>query len=80
MNMDINNWQPNLISAQNLSTIKIKLGKSRRKESDWQIIKDILRMHDVVVMEPRKKDRRLQVKDHILVENGALVVFTSIDA
>lgn len=78
--MDIeNNQQPNLISEQDLSLIKIKLGKSHRKESDWQLMKDILRSHDIVIMEPRKKDKALPVIDHLLVEDGAFVAFTSID-
>ena len=32
----------NIISKEDLSLLKIKLGKSHRKESDWAAIKDML--------------------------------------
>ena len=45
----------NLISKEDLDRIKIKLGKSHRKESDWAVIKDILSSHNVIVVEPAKQ-------------------------
>ncbi len=69
----------NLISKEDVDRIKIKLGKSHRKESDWAVIKDILLSHNVIVAEPAKPDRRVPVKKHILYEDGFLVVFTNIE-
>ena len=69
----------NLISQKNVNLIKIKLGKSHRKESDWVVIKEILSSHNVIVAEPVKPDRLVPVKEHILCEDGSLVVFTNID-
>ena len=69
----------NLISKEDVAMIKIKLGKSHRKESDWAVIKDILSSHNVIVAEPVKPDRRVPVKEHILCEDGALIVFTNIE-
>lgn len=40
----------NIISKEELSILKIKLGKSHRKESDWSAIKDILISHDVMTV------------------------------
>ena len=68
----------NLIPEQDVALIKIKLGKSHRKESDWAVIKNILSAHNVIVAEPAKPDRRLRVKEHILCEDNALIVFTNI--
>ena len=73
------NPNANLIPPEELDIIRIKLGKSKRKESDWTIIKDILYRHDLIVMEPEKKDRYYPVYDHIMSEDGILVAFTSVD-
>ena len=73
------NPNANIIPPEELDIIRIKLGKSKRKESDWTIIKDILYKHDLIVMEPEKKDRYLPEYDHIMSEDGVLVAFTSID-
>lgn len=69
----------NLIPQKDVDLIKIKLGKSHRKESDWGVIKDILSSHNVIVAEPAKPDRRVPVKEHIMCEDGHLVVFTNIE-
>lgn len=39
----------NLISEKDLSLLKIKLGKSRRNQKDWDWISELLVSHDVVV-------------------------------
>ena len=44
----INAREHNLISPGELSIIKIKLGKSHRKESDWTVIKNILYARNVI--------------------------------
>ena len=73
----INAREHNLISPGELSTIRIKLGKSHRKESDWTVIKDILYARNVICMEPAGPDSLLKAKDHILCENNVLFVFTN---
>lgn len=68
-----------LIPKDKVSLIKIKLGKSHRKESDWTVIKDILSAHNLIVCEPKVPDRHLKAIEHILVENGNLVAFTNLE-
>ena len=68
-----------LIPKDKVSLIKIKLGKSHRKESDWTVIKDILSAHNLIVCEPKAPDRYLKAVEHILVEDGNLVVFTNLE-
>ena len=74
-----NSDEHNLVSDKDVGLIKVKLGKQHIKESDWTVIKDILSSHNVIVMEPVKEDPRLPVKDHILCEEGTLVVFTNME-
>jgi hypothetical protein len=79
-NNDIADYEDhNLIPQKELDLIKIKLGKSHRKESDWAVIKDILASHNVVLAEPVRKDPRLPVVEHILCEDNALMVFTNLE-
>ena len=68
----------NLIPKDKVSLIKIKLGKGHRKESDWTVIKDILYEHNLIVCEPKARDRHLKAVEHILVEDGKLVAFTNL--
>ena len=68
-----------LIPKDKVSLIKIKLGKSHRKESDWTVIKDILSAHNLIVCEPKAPDRHLKVVEHILVEDGNMVAFTNLE-
>lgn len=68
----------NLIPIKDVDLIKIKLGKSHRKESDWEIIKDILSSHNVIVAEPEEKDSRVKIVEHIICEEDRyLFVFTN---
>lgn len=68
-----------LIPKDKVSLIKIKLGKSHRKESDWVVIKEILSAHNLIVCEPTDPDRYLKTVEHILVEDGSLVLFTNFE-
>lgn len=61
-----------------MALIKIKLGKSHRKESDWTIIKDILDAADVLVIEPKDPSFDLMTIDHVLYDDGELVCFTNL--
>lgn len=74
-----NDQQLDMIPAKDVSTIKIKLGKSHRKEADWEVIKDILRDSNIIVMETREKTRKIRNVDHILYDSGYLVTFTNLD-
>ena len=67
----------NLIPKDQVAQIKDLLQKEHRTEDDWTIIKDILQSHAVIVTEPVKPDRRIKVRNHILCEEGNLIVFTN---
>lgn len=69
----------NLIPKDKVSLIKIKLGKSHRKESDWVVIKEILSAYNLIVCEPTDPDRHLKTVEHILVEDDILVIFTNFE-
>lgn len=69
----------NIISKEDLSLLKIKLGKSHRKESDWTVIKDILNSHDVITVNIREPQRGIKSVDGVLCEDNSLFVFTNID-
>ena len=69
---------PNLLSEKELSIIKDKLALEHRTEDDWIVVKDLLREHDVVVMEPMEKNAKYKIFDHILFDHGGLLAFTSI--
>lgn len=74
-----NSLEFNLIPKDKVSLIKIKLGKSHRKESDWEVIKEILSGYNLIVCEPKSPDRHLKTVEHILVEDGILVIFTNVE-
>ena len=67
----------NLIPKEQVTKIKNLLKKEHRTEDDWTIIKDILQSHSVIVTEPVKPSSRIKVRDHILCDEGNLVVFTN---
>lgn len=69
---------PNLLSDKDIATIRSKLSLDHRTEDDWVVVKDLLREHDVVVMEPMEKNTKYKIYDHILVDHGGLLAFTSI--
>lgn len=73
------NPELNLIPKEQVAQIKVLLMKEHRTEDDWIIIKDILQSHAVIVTEPVKPDRRIKVRDHILCDEGNLIVFTNGD-
>ena len=69
----------NIISKECLSLLKMKLGKSHRKESDWEAIKDILTSHDVITVNIQKPQRGIETINGVLCEDNNLIVFTNID-
>ncbi len=69
---------PNLLSEKDIATIRGKLSLDHRTEDDWIVVKDLLREHDVVVMEPMEKNSKYKTYDHILFDHGGLLTFTSI--
>lgn len=75
----LNKPEINIISKENLSLLKIKLGKSHRKESDWAAIKDILNSHDVITVNIRKPQRGIKSVNGVLCEDNSLFVFTNMD-
>lgn len=69
----------NLISKEEVALLKIKLGKSHRKESDWDVIKEIFWKHNVLTFTPTKRVRGVINIEKILCEDDYLVVFSNID-
>ncbi|MBD5503320.1 MAG: hypothetical protein HDR09_06115 [Lachnospiraceae bacterium] len=69
----------NLVSKEEVALLKIKLGKSHRKESDWDVIKEIFWKRNVLTFTPTKRAREVTNIEKILCEDGFLVVFSNID-
>ena len=67
----------NLIPEDKLGILRIKVNKSHRKESDWDVIKEILNTYRIVTVEPMARIPGIWVIDHVLCRNGNLVVFTN---
>lgn len=70
----------NLATKEEISLLKIKLGKSHRKESDWEVIKDIFQKRNLITYIPDKKIKGIEIIENIVpCENGYLIVFTNAD-
>ena len=69
----------NLISDKDLSIIKIKLGKSKRNEKDWSVIKEILLAHDLIV--PVSLDENVAIGNvgGVMRIDQMLIAFTNPD-
>lgn len=68
-----------LIPKGEVSTIKIKLGKSHRKEADWIVIKDILYTHDLITAAPQNATSFVGDIEGVLCEEDVLIAFTNFD-
>ena len=69
------------LSKEEISKLKIKIGKSHRTEKDWTIIKELF--EDRVVFTANPADEKMAKKycvEGVLKDEGALVVFTSVAA
>ena len=55
-----------LIPQKDVSLLKIKLGKGHRKESDWDVIKEILTSHELIVAEPNVSDDFVSAVNHVM--------------
>lgn len=75
--VDRSEW--NLASREEVSLLKIKLGKSHRNESDWETIKEILTRRNMLTFIPPKKAEGLSRVETVLCENGRLSVFTNME-
>lgn len=71
--------EANLISDKELSNIKIKLGKSKRSEKDWSIIKEILLSHDLIVPESMDEDEVVGNVGGAMRIDNFLIAFTNPD-
>ena len=76
---DENSKEYNLLSQKDINQIRVKLGKKHIKESDWTFIREILSIHNMIVLEPVVFDAKLSVKEHVLYDNGIMVAFTNIE-
>ena len=71
--------KPNLISEQDLSTIKIKLGKSKRSEKDWSVIKELIMAHDLIVPESIDEDEYVRNIGGVMSVEGLMIAFSNPD-
>ena len=69
----------NLVSKEEASFLKMKLGRSHRKEADWEVIKEILGRRNVLTFIPPKKAKGLTIIEKVRCENESLIVFTNMD-
>ncbi len=69
----------NIATKEEVSLLKIKLGKSHRKESDWEVIKDIFYKRDLITFIPSKKMKGIKIVEELPCEWGYLIAFSNID-
>ena len=69
-----------LLSAEELSLLKIKLGKSKRSAKDWSQIKEVLVGKDMLTYRTFTPNSRITCENGIAVEDGFLSVFTNKEA
>ena len=69
----------NIATKEEVSLLKIKLGKSHRKESDWEVIKDIFQKRDLITFIPSKKMKGIKLVEELPCEWGYLIAFSNID-
>ena len=73
------NMDANMISDKDLSIIKIKLGKSKRNEKDWSVIKEILLTHDLIVPESLDENEVIGNVGGAMRIDQMLIAFTNPD-
>ena len=69
----------NIATKEEVSLLKIKLGKSHRKESDWEVIKEIFQKRDLITFIPSKKMKGFKIVEELPCEWGYLIAFSNID-
>lgn len=69
----------NIATKEEVSLIKIKLEKSHRKESDWEVIKDIFYKRNLITFIPSKKMKGIKTVEKLPCEFGYLIAFSNID-
>jgi len=73
------NMDANMISDKDLSIIKIKLGKSKRNEKDWSVIKEMLLTHDLIVPESLDENEVIGNVGGAMRIDQMLIAFTNPD-
>ena len=73
------NMDANMISDKDLSIIKIKLGKSKRNEKDWSVIKEMLLTHDLIVPESFDENEVIGNVGGAMRIDQMLIAFTNPD-
>ena len=68
----------NLVSQEEVALLKIKLGKSHRKEADWDVIKEIFWKRNVLTYTPTKRTRKVTNIEKYFVRMVSLF-FSNID-
>lgn len=69
-----------LLTAEELSLLKLKLGKGKRGVKDWAQIKTVLSGKDMLTYIPTNPNRWIYSENGIAVEYGFLSVFTNQEA
>ena len=69
----------NLISEKELALLKIKLGKSKRNEKDWSVIKEMLLAHDLIVPELLEESNEMGNINGAMYIDNYLIAFTNPD-
>ncbi len=69
----------NLISEKDLAILKMKLGKNKRNEKDWSMIKDILYTCDLIVPEILDDTAMTGNINGVMYIDNYLIAFTNPD-
>lgn len=69
----------NIATKEEVSLIKIKLEKSHRKESDWEVILDIFYKRDFITFIPPKNVKEIKMVEGLPCESGYLIAFSNTD-
>ena len=67
-----------LLTEEELSNLRIKNGKSHKKEKDWAEITALLKESFLLVCQPTAENRYVKTVDHLMEFGGNLLAFTNL--
>ena len=68
-----------MITQEQATTLEKLMGQPRRSDAEWDVIKDILFSIHVVTATPIQKGSKVKSVNHILCEDGELLVYTTME-
>ena len=74
-----NNPNIHMITQEQAATLERLMGQPRRSDAEWDVIKDILYDIHVVTATPIQKGTKVKSVNHILCEDGDLLVYTTME-